>query len=118
MNRRRFLGSSVGAATLIAELPNVAAQKNQASQRRRLRVTDKLAGKSLPQLRDQYRSRALQRLSALHGKVCDRRAIGGFMCNVDHHGRQVNQNKLSWFEGRGIWVYRFSTTILPENRNT
>ena len=32
---------------------------------------------------------------------------GGFRCNVDHHGKQVNQNKLSWFEGRGIWVYSF-----------
>jgi mannose/cellobiose epimerase-like protein (N-acyl-D-glucosamine 2-epimerase family) len=32
---------------------------------------------------------------------------GGFMCNADYHGKPVNQNKSSWFEGRGIWVYSF-----------
>jgi mannose/cellobiose epimerase-like protein (N-acyl-D-glucosamine 2-epimerase family) len=33
--------------------------------------------------------------------------VGGFMCNVDHNGVRLNQNKLSWFEGRGTWVYSF-----------
>ena len=33
--------------------------------------------------------------------------FGGFRCNVDHLGNRLNHNKLSWFEGRGIWVYSF-----------
>ena len=107
MNRRRFLGSSVGAATIIAELPNVAAEKNQAAQRRRLRVTDRLAGKSLPQLRGQYRSELFDDFLPFMEKHVIDEQFGGFMCNLDHLGRQVNQNKLSWFEGRGIWVYAF-----------
>lgn len=107
MNRRRFLGSSVGAVVLVAELPNVAAQRNQAFQRQRLRVADKLAGKSLLQLREQYRADLFEDfLPFLEKHVIDGR-FGGFMCNLDHLGRHVNQNKLSWFEGRGIWVYSF-----------
>lgn len=107
MNRRRFLGSSVGAVVLVAELPNVAAQRNQAFQRQRLRVADKLAGKSLLQLREQYRADLFEDfLPFLEKHVIDDQ-FGGFMCNLDHLGRHVNQNKLSWFEGRGIWVYSF-----------
>lgn len=32
---------------------------------------------------------------------------GGFMCATDWDGKHVNENKFSWFEGRGIWVYSF-----------
>jgi N-acylglucosamine 2-epimerase len=32
---------------------------------------------------------------------------GGFMCNTDRDGTNLTQNKTTWFEGRGIWVYSF-----------
>jgi len=32
---------------------------------------------------------------------------GGFMCNTDRDGTNITQNKTTWYEGRGIWVYSF-----------
>jgi hypothetical protein len=42
--------------------------------------------------------------------------LGGFMCNADHLGNRVNQNKLSWFEGRGTWVYSFLYNNLARDK--
>lgn len=32
---------------------------------------------------------------------------GGFRCNADRDGTLLSQNKTTWYEGRGIWVYSF-----------
>jgi mannose/cellobiose epimerase-like protein (N-acyl-D-glucosamine 2-epimerase family) len=32
---------------------------------------------------------------------------GGFMCNTDRDGTNITQDKSTWYEGRGIWVYSF-----------
>src|SRR5687767_7585264 len=108
MNRRRFLGSSLGAAAMVAELPSsIATQKKRALRTPRVRGTDRLAGKTLVELRDQYKSELFSDFLPFMEKYVIDQQYGGFMCNADHHGRQVNPNKLSWFEGRGIWVYSF-----------
>jgi mannose/cellobiose epimerase-like protein (N-acyl-D-glucosamine 2-epimerase family) len=98
----------LGAAAVVAELPsNIAAQKKRAKLAPRRRRSDRLAGKTLVLLRDQYKSDLFSDfLPFMHQDVIDKQ-YGGFMCNTDLHGRQVNQNKLSWFEGRGAWVYSF-----------
>jgi N-acylglucosamine 2-epimerase len=106
MERRRFLGSSLGAAAILAELSS-----NAAGQRRRqvprANPTNTLAGKTLVQLRDQYKRDLFGDFLPFMEKFVIDQQQGGFMCNADHYGRQLNQNKLSWFEGRGIWVYSF-----------
>ncbi len=108
MKRRNFLGSSFGAAAIVAELgSSIAAQKERAVQIPRVRGTDRLAGKTLVQLRDQYRSDLFTDFLPFMEKYVIDEQYGGFMCNADHHGKRVNPNKLSWFEGRGIWVYSF-----------
>ena len=33
--------------------------------------------------------------------------FGGFMCNTDRDGTNLDKNKTAWYEGRGIWVYSF-----------
>jgi mannose/cellobiose epimerase-like protein (N-acyl-D-glucosamine 2-epimerase family) len=33
--------------------------------------------------------------------------LGGFMCSTDRSGKNLNTNKTTWYEGRGIWVYSF-----------
>lgn len=107
MDRRKFLGASVGASALLAGTPS-----SGVSQRRRATPTQpgsvtKLAGLSLQKLREQYRKDLFDDfLPFMESYVIDRE-YGGFMCNTDHHGQRVNQNKLSWFEGRGTWVYAF-----------
>ena len=106
MNRRRFLGSSLGAAALLAELPsNAGAQRT--GQSPRAKPAERLAGRTLTQLRDEYRRDLFTDFLPFMEKYVIDQQYGGFMCNADHHGRQVNPNKLSWFEGRGIWVYSF-----------
>ncbi|MGI9167689.1 MAG: AGE family epimerase/isomerase [Pyrinomonadaceae bacterium] len=106
MKRRRFLGSSLGVAAMVAELStNVAGQRPERIPRANL--TGRLAGQTLTQLRDEYRRDLFSDFLPFMEKYVIDQQHGGFMCNADYHGRQVNQNKLSWFEGRGIWVYSF-----------
>jgi len=33
--------------------------------------------------------------------------LGGFMCNTDRDGTNLNTEKNSWYNGRGLWVYSF-----------
>jgi len=42
--------------------------------------------------------------------------FGGFMCNADYTGQRLNENKSSWFEGRGSWVYAFLYNNLARQR--
>lgn len=107
MNRRKFLGASVGAPALLAGEPlSVASQKRRAPRAPSGGAT-MLAGRSLRELREQYRRDLFDDfLPFMERHVIDREH-GGFMCNADHHGERVNHNKLSWFEGRGTWVYAF-----------
>jgi N-acylglucosamine 2-epimerase len=41
---------------------------------------------------------------------------GGFMCMVDiYTGKRISSEKLTWFEGRGIWVYSFLYNNFEQN---
>jgi mannose/cellobiose epimerase-like protein (N-acyl-D-glucosamine 2-epimerase family) len=107
LNRRKFLGASLASAMVAVELPSSLAQQTRAERSPRRRTIDRLAGKTLVQLRDQYRSDLFIDFLPFMEKYVIDHELGGFMCNADHFGKRVNQNKLSWFEGRGIWVYSF-----------
>ena len=41
--------------------------------------------------------------------------LGGFMCNTDRDGTNIDKNKRAWYEGRGIWVYSFLYHHLDRN---
>ena len=106
MNRRRFLGTSLGTAAIISYPPSkVAGQRARTAPH--AKPTGRLAGKTLVKLRNQYRSDLFQDFLPFMEKYVIDHQYGGFMCNADYLGRRVNENKLSWFEGRGIWVYSF-----------
>lgn len=100
MKRRDFLYSSGGAAAMTLLRP---------AKRERARAAGRglLAGLSLEQLRDTYRADLFEDFLPFMEKHVIDREHGGFMCNTDHLGRRENDNKSSWFEGRGIWVYAF-----------
>lgn len=67
-------------------------------------------------LRDQYRKDLFDDfLPFMETYVIDPE-FGGFRCNVDHLGNRLNHNKLSWFEGRGTWVYSFLYNNLKRER--
>jgi mannose/cellobiose epimerase-like protein (N-acyl-D-glucosamine 2-epimerase family) len=95
MKRREFIASSSG----VAALPFLRPAKTD--------DLDKLAGMSLPQLRDKYRAFLFEDFLPFMEKYVIDHENGGFMCNTDHEGRRVNDHKASWYEGRGIWVYAF-----------
>ncbi len=67
----------------------------------------KLGGLSLKELRAQYHRDLFTEFLPFMDKYVIDHEYGGFMCNTDYNGVKANQNKYSWFEGRGIWVYSF-----------
>ena len=67
----------------------------------------KRSGLPLKDLAAQYRRDLFDDFLPFMDKYVIDHELGGFMCNADHTGRRENTNKLSWFEGRGSWVYAF-----------
>lgn len=40
---------------------------------------------------------------------------GGFLCNTDREGNNINTNKRTWYDGRGIWVYSYLYNYIDKN---
>src|SRR5688572_1383365 len=70
----------------------------------------KLAGVSLPDLKQRYRNELFGVLIPYWDKNGIDHERGGFMCALDHDGTRVNTDKFLWFQGRGIWVYTYLYT--------
>lgn len=66
-----------------------------------------LAGTSLPEWRNQYRSELFDSYLPFWEKFGIDHEHGGFMCSLDYDGTLANTDKLLWFQGRGIWIYSF-----------
>ncbi|MDQ3686786.1 MAG: hypothetical protein M3430_14490, partial [Acidobacteriota bacterium] len=108
MHRRKFLTASAGGAGLLAGLqPGASGQSNSRSRAPSKSDDLRLAGMSLAELRDRYRRDLFVDFLPFMEKHVIDHEYGGFMCNTDHLGNNVNRNKSSWFEGRGTWVYSF-----------
>jgi mannose/cellobiose epimerase-like protein (N-acyl-D-glucosamine 2-epimerase family) len=66
-----------------------------------------LAGLTLPQLRRRYQDDLFGNLLPFWAKYGVDPQYGGVMHALDYDGTLVSSNKLSWFQGRAIWVYSF-----------
>ncbi len=97
MERRNFIVGAGGATALIGS--DVLAALKQPNGKR---TTLQFAA-----LRDQYRKDLFGDFLPFMEKYVIDPEFGGFGCNVDHLGNRVSYNKMSWFEGRGTWVYSF-----------
>jgi N-acylglucosamine 2-epimerase len=117
MNRRRFLKASTEAAAMLAAAPSAITGQQEQTSRRTPVIKRKYAGLSLRELREQYRQDLFADFLPFMDKYVIDHELGGFMCNTDHNGVRVNQNKLSWFEGRGTWVYSFLYNNLAREEN-
>jgi len=106
MKRRNFLSVTAGISGLLTAEPSLVS-----SQTRRGKVNSHLAGElagmPLNKLREKYRRDLFDDFLLFMDKFVIDHELGGFMCNTDYTGERVNGNKLSWFEGRGSWVYAF-----------
>jgi len=116
MKRREFFGASAGTAAAFAGVSGCTIEQISPRQKS-LSPSDngKLADLSLMKLMEQYRYDLFDDyLPFLDSYVIDHE-YGGFMCNTNRGGTNISQNKGSWFEGRGIWVYSFLYNKLDNN---
>lgn len=67
----------------------------------------KLAGMAIQELRERYRAELFESYLPFWDRYGIDQKYGGFLCALDHDGTLVSDNKLAWFQGRGIWVYSF-----------
>src|SRR5688500_20329218 len=100
MRRRNFIAGATSAIALAPEsAPVWPLQKRQFS-----KTTVRLP---LRALHDQYRSDLFTDFLPFMEKYVIDTEFGGFLCNTDPLGKRLDNNKLSWFEGRGTWVDSF-----------
>ena len=70
-------------------------------------VRSQIEGMGLEALREQYRSDLFDDYLPFWERSGFDFELGGFMCAVDHDGRQVNTDKHMWYQGRGMWTHAF-----------
>jgi N-acylglucosamine 2-epimerase len=70
---------------------------------------------SLPQLRQRYRDELFGNLLPFWDKYGVDHQYGGVMHSLDYDGTVVSTNKLSWFQGRAIWIYSFLYNQFGQN---
>ncbi len=112
MNRRNFLTLSPMAAAAIFPLLGLREKREPASS-----LGEKAAPKEAPggcfsleeleKLKKLYEYDLYEDFLPFMEKYVIDPVYGGFMCNTDRDGTNINQDKNTWFEGRGIWVYSF-----------
>jgi mannose/cellobiose epimerase-like protein (N-acyl-D-glucosamine 2-epimerase family) len=66
-----------------------------------------VAGSSLERLRDQYRRDLFEDFLPFMDRHIIDHDLGGFLCTADRDGTVLSQDKVTWYEGRGTWVYSF-----------
>lgn len=109
MKRRAFFGASAGTVTAVAGAGGCESNisKTPESSMSVLDSNGKLAGKTLEEIREQYRYDLFDDFLPFLEKYVIDHKYGGFMCNTDREGNNITKNKSAWYEGRGIWVYSF-----------
>ncbi len=107
MQRRSFLRTLATAPAAFAAGPRLSAENQAAPSACPPDDNQKLAGLSLPQLRDQYRRDLFDDWLPFMDKHVIDRQYGGFLCNTGMDGVHADENKRTTYEGRGIWVYSF-----------
>ncbi|MBL8213743.1 MAG: AGE family epimerase/isomerase [Bryobacterales bacterium] len=66
-----------------------------------------LAGLPLPQLRQRYQHELFESVLPFWHQYGIDHQYGGVLHALDYDGSPVNHTKLSWFQGRALWVYSF-----------
>lgn len=106
MRRRTFIGSVAGLGGLVpmegAPQPPVPA-------------AGRLVGMDLPQMRQRYHDELFGNLLPFWDKHGIDHQYGGVMHALDYDGTVVDSNKLSWFQGRAIWIYSFLYNRFEQN---
>jgi len=107
MNRRGFMKSSAVAAAAAGTGGCTVEKIQDDSPQQRARAINSIAGRSLADLREEYRHWLFDDYIPFIYKYVFDHENGGFMCNTDRNGKNNTTDKNAWYEGRGIWVHSF-----------
>jgi N-acylglucosamine 2-epimerase len=72
----------------------------------------KIGALTLAELRDFYRGELFDQFVPFLDRHIVDHELGGFLCHADRDGRLLSTEKVTWYLGRGIWVYSFLYTNL------
>ncbi len=99
MNRRTFSYFLLGtpAFSAMQPMPNSTPPREARS----------AVGLNLPAMREQLRKDLFTDYLPFHERFVIDREYGGFLCSVRPNGERVSDQKRTWYEGRGIWVFSF-----------
>ena len=111
MKRRAFINSSLTAPVCFASGSGFARSNDKEPEKGDPQIITGREGKKMElpidKMIERYRFDLFENfLPFMEEHVIDHE-LGGFMCHTDRNGKNITQNKNSWFEGRGIWVYSF-----------
>ena len=99
--RRRFLGSGVVTAALVASsVEGSPADPSTPS-------SEELSNEELTKLRDHYHNELFEVQLPFWDDHGIDHELGGFMTALDYGGTRLNDQKYHWYQGRGIWVYSY-----------
>ena len=115
MKRRSFLASTVATAGLLG-LPKLSPGQTGRATLASNNRTAQLGGISLKDLRELYRRDLFDDFLPFMDRHVIDHELGGFLCVTDYTGERVGDQKSSWFEGRGSWVYAFLYNNLAHDK--
>ncbi|MHB9029700.1 MAG: AGE family epimerase/isomerase, partial [Candidatus Latescibacterota bacterium] len=117
MKRRTFWGAATGAAAILSA-PDGNGQSGSSASSKIRSVLDsdgRLAGKTLEELRAQYRYDLFDEYIPFHDKWVVDHQYGGFTLSTGWNGPTLSYNKTPTYEGRGIWTYSLLYRLLDPN---
>jgi mannose/cellobiose epimerase-like protein (N-acyl-D-glucosamine 2-epimerase family) len=114
MKRRTFIGT-VAASAAVTGLHPSPAEPAPAGNPQTVTDDGKLAGYTLAELRNLYRSDLFDDYVPFHDKYVVDHELGGFMVSVDRDGTPVSTDKGAWYLGRGTWTYSYLFNKLDKN---
>lgn len=65
------------------------------------------AGLPLIQLREQFQRELFDEFVPFMDRYIIDHELGGFCCHADRDGTRLSGEKVTWYQGRGVWVYAF-----------
>ncbi len=108
MNRRGFLGSSLGGLLALGGAPTaLGASGMGGAGGPAAPAPASIAGQTPAQLRDLFRRDLFEHYLPFQDRFVNDRKYGGFMCNINPAGEHISTGKYIWYEGRGTWVYSY-----------
>jgi N-acylglucosamine 2-epimerase len=104
MNRRQFLGAAA-ASSALTSLPLADAQSLTAETHHWGTVRQVFPLERLKQWHARYYADLFDDYLPFCERYVNDKQNGGFMCETGPDGVNVSTNKVTWFQGRGAWVY-------------